>query len=331
MLSELLKYTSYAFHPPEKKFRYNNFSYLMCGMIIQKVTGLSWRDYLLDSILIPAGMLHTTPYYSDYDYQPVAANYLFDHPNEKLNFSKQDNTMHAAGGLVSTDGDVARWLQLFMNNGKIGDRQYLDSTYFIRAKTLLAHDTGNMGPFQRYGYTYGWLEGRFNGETFYFHFGQYTGLGCMMSFMPDKNLGVFAFANEGVGGLFISALASTYVYDRILEKDNTDKISELILNYIRNGYTKHQPESLVLLDPDKMPFDKTLILKNDAYGKLQFYRENERLMVRFGNMVSPVYRGDSTGYYKVEWVPGEQEWLKISHTENGTEVQYENYGVFVEE
>jgi CubicO group peptidase (beta-lactamase class C family) len=331
ILPELLKYTSYAFQPPEKKFRYNNFSYLMCGMIIEKVTGMSWRDYLVDSILIPVGMIHTTPYYSDYEDRPLAANYLFNNPNEELNFSKQDNTMHAAGGLVSTDGDMALWLQLFMNNGKIGNRQYLDSTYFIRAKTLLAYDTGNMGPFQRYGYTYGWLKGRFNGEAFYFHFGQYTGLGCMMSFMPDKNLGVFAFTNEGVGGLFISALATTYIYDRILEKENTTKISDMIKEYVRHGYANHRNEKLVQIEPDNMPFNKTLNLKNDAYGELQFYRRNKSMMVRFGNMVSPVYQGDSTGFYKVEWVPGDQEWLKISNTEKGTEVQYENYGVFVEE
>lgn len=328
LLPSLLKYTSYAFHLPAKKFRYNNFSYLLCGMIIEKVTGLSWRDYLLKNILQPAGLTHTTPYYSDYDNNPVAGNYLYDRPGEKLDFTKQDNTMHAAGGLISTDEDMVRWLQLFMNDGEVNGKQLLDSTYFQRAKTLLASDTGNMGPFQRYGCAYAWIKGQFNGELLYFHFGNYTGSGCMMSFMPEKDLAVFAFVNEGDGGLFLSALASTYVYNLMLNKENTAQISKLVLNYVKKTYAENENKTLIPVWLKNFPIQTPHMLVNEAYGNLQFYPDKKQMMVRFGNMLSPVFEGDSTGYYQVEWVPDEIEWIKMDKRGERFEVQYEDYGVF---
>ena len=59
-------------------------------------------------------------------------------------------------------------------------------------------------------------------------------------------------------------------------------------------------------------FQKDQSLQNEAYGTLQFYPKNKLMMVWFGNIFSPVFEGDSTGYFTVEWVPGEIEWITLA-------------------
>src|SRR6266513_5688161 len=45
--------------PPGQGCRYCNCSYVLLGLLIEKVTGLSYRDYVRQHIFAPAGMLHS--------------------------------------------------------------------------------------------------------------------------------------------------------------------------------------------------------------------------------------------------------------------------------
>lgn len=331
LLPELLRFTSYYFHPPAKKFRYSNFSYLLAGMVIQQVTGISWRDYLKDSLLYAAGMRHTTPYISEIGSNNLAAPYRFDQPGHRLSLMKRDNTMHSAGGLVTTSGDMAKWLEMFLNDGVIDNKIAMDPDYFKTAKTILVADTGNMGPFRRFGYSYGWLFGDFNGEKLYFHFGGYPGYGSMMSFMPEKHLGIFAFTNEGAAGIYLSALVSSYVYDQLLEKKNTGDISNMIMEYIRKTYSKKQKDTLSLADPKEFPFGNHTNFISRAYGDLEIFRVGDSMKVRLGNLESPVYDGDTADQFFIRWIPGDPEKIRVERSSQGIAIKYEDYTTFYQE
>lgn len=45
--------------PPGQGCRYCNCGYVLLGLLIEKVSGLSYRDYVLQQIFAPAGMLHS--------------------------------------------------------------------------------------------------------------------------------------------------------------------------------------------------------------------------------------------------------------------------------
>ena len=47
-----------------KKFRYSNIGYVLTGLIIQKVTGKSWKDLLKEKFFDPLGMKNTSAYVS---------------------------------------------------------------------------------------------------------------------------------------------------------------------------------------------------------------------------------------------------------------------------
>ena len=328
LLPDLLQYTSYSSSPPSKNFRYNNFSYLLIGLIIQNVTGLSWRTYITDNIIRMANLTNTSPCISDYKNKAVASPYLFNQPGHKISVKKQDNTMHAAGGLVSTSRDMADWLRLFINDGSASEQQSINPEYIRLAKKTLVADTGRMGPFQRYGYAWGWLVGNFNDESFYFHFGNYTGLGCMMSFMPEQKIGVFVFVNEGVAGLYLSALVTTYVYNQLLEKENEPEITAMIMNMVNKTFAETEVKTLTIAPEKSLPFRLPGQFVSDPYGDLDFSVKNDSVMAQMGNLFSPLYQGDSTNHFILQWVPGDPEDIWIKQNDSGLEIQYEDFTTF---
>ncbi|MEZ5083288.1 MAG: serine hydrolase domain-containing protein [Bacteroidales bacterium] len=327
LLPELLQFTSYSSTPPSKNFRYNNFSYLLIGMIIQNVTGLSWRTYLTDNILNKANLTNTSPYFSDYKNKELASPYLFNQPGHKISVKKQDNTMHAAGGLVSTSRDMAEWLQLFINDGSDGEQQFINPEYIRLAKNVGGRYRPN-GPFQRYGYAWGWLVGNFNDESFYFHFGNYSGLGCMMSFMPEQKTGVFVFVNVGVAGLYLSALVTTYVYNQLLGKENEPEITAMIMKMVNKTFAETEGNSLIIAPEKSLPFHLPGQFVSDPYGDLDISVKNDSVMAQMGNLFSPLYQGDSTNHFILQWVPGDHENIWIKQNDSELEIQYEDFTTF---
>ncbi len=104
-------------------------------MIIREVRGMSWGDYLKDSLLIPAGLTHTSPFVSDYAQAELAPPYVYSGPGRALDH-KKDTTMHAAGGLITTTGDMAKWLRLMINRTPDDpEKLYIENTtagYLVR-------------------------------------------------------------------------------------------------------------------------------------------------------------------------------------------------------
>ena len=60
---------------PGSKFSYSNSGYMVLGLIIEKVTGQSYFDYVMENIYKPAGMINTDAYELDYVVPNLAVGY----------------------------------------------------------------------------------------------------------------------------------------------------------------------------------------------------------------------------------------------------------------
>jgi D-alanyl-D-alanine carboxypeptidase len=97
------------FAPGEGR-KYSSTGYHLLGMIIEKVSGKPWGQFLHDRIFAPLGMT-STRVYSVFDIIPNRAsgyNHFGDVPVNGLVFTPAIMES-AAGGLVSTVEDMARW------------------------------------------------------------------------------------------------------------------------------------------------------------------------------------------------------------------------------
>jgi D-alanyl-D-alanine carboxypeptidase len=96
---------------PGERFAYNNLGYLLLGIVVERVSGRTYEDYLRDEVLAPAGARSVALCDARRVIPHRAAGYelrdgtAFNH--EPVNAS----LVFAAGGLCGNAADVAVWLR----------------------------------------------------------------------------------------------------------------------------------------------------------------------------------------------------------------------------
>ena len=111
------------------KFAYNNVHYTLLGRVVHAVSGKPWQDYLGDHIFAPAGMSNATCYADQMYSRADVAFPTVTHGTglRRSRIRKTDRTMHAAGGMGTSINDLARWLLVNLNGGRVGDAQILSA------------------------------------------------------------------------------------------------------------------------------------------------------------------------------------------------------------
>jgi len=103
---------------PGSHFYYNNTGYYLLGMIIEKVTGRKYGEYLNETFFTPHG-LSSTMYCSVSPIIKRRAQGYERSPNGLVNASYISMELpYAAGSLCSTVGDLVAWTRL-LHSGKI--------------------------------------------------------------------------------------------------------------------------------------------------------------------------------------------------------------------
>lgn len=105
----LPKWSKYSTFSVSNKFDYSNDSYDLLAIIIEKVSGQSFPDYLANNIFKPAGMKNTS-----FENDDLAIPYRYDFSEDKLisHESRYPYTLgkvSGAGGLKSTTEDLLKF------------------------------------------------------------------------------------------------------------------------------------------------------------------------------------------------------------------------------
>lgn len=180
---------------PGSEFRYSNTDYVLLGMMIEKVSGQAYPDYLREHVLRPLGLNHTA-YDNARDIVPDrASGYWRVRGVVKNARLMTTSAAYAAGGLRSTADDLLRW-----NRALHGD------------KLIKPRSVAQM--FTDYGHGYGFgsfVETR-HGHRLWDHGGNLPGFSCAFEYYPDDHLTVIVLTNfEGAGSEAIAKeLAGLY-------------------------------------------------------------------------------------------------------------------------
>ncbi len=204
---------------PTKKVAYTNVHFTLLGRVIEAVAKRKWQDVLAQEIFAPLGMNRTTAYasatYSDPNFAPPLMPGVAGPVPAPI--WKTDRTMHAAGGILSTPRDMARWMQVNLQGGTLdGVRLLQEATVrdgFKNQSQLPI--SGSIRKLSGYGYAWNVGEYRDSGR-FAGHGGGYIGYMAYVALLPDKKSGVAVFVNVGgIGGAF-GTLVLIDALDRIL-------------------------------------------------------------------------------------------------------------------
>lgn len=193
-----------AFAPGEK-WQYSNMGYLTLGILIGKVTGKFYGEFLRERIFQPLGM--SARIINEADIIPNrAAGYRLDKGELKNQqwISPTLNTT-ADGSLYLTALDMAKW-DAALYGEKLLKRASLEQMW-----TPVKLNDGKTAP-----YGFGWFLGEVNGHRLIEHGGAWQGFKSDIARYVDDRLTVILFANliqaspdklaHGVAGLYNPAL-----------------------------------------------------------------------------------------------------------------------------
>lgn len=126
--------------------------------------------------------------------------------------------MHAAGGHFASARDLGRFVAAHLGDGVVEGERIFPAGVLASTHRKHVDQDREFGPFQRYGWGYGWDLGTFEGDTIVHRFGSFTGYRSHMSFMPSHGIGVIVLVNGGGPASPAADLMATYIYDRLIGK-----------------------------------------------------------------------------------------------------------------
>jgi D-alanyl-D-alanine carboxypeptidase len=171
--------------PPGSKWKYDNTGYILLGAIIEKVTGLSYADYVRKNIFEPLGMKHSY-YGSNSAVIPGrASGYSRNGGNWVHATYLSMSQPYAAGALMSSVDDLAIW-DAAVSAGKLLSKASWDHA-FTPYKLIDGDDTH---------YGFGWSIEAYDGHSIVRHNGGIFGYVSEVARLPDDHVYVAMLTNS---------------------------------------------------------------------------------------------------------------------------------------
>ncbi len=178
-------------YPKGEKFQYNNSGYVLLAMIIEKVTGVYFDQYLQTNIFQPCNMKSTGYYELDKLPSRCANNYIYcpDTCDFRTNIFSVDVKGTGAGGAFITVTDIVRfWTELLKGN--------LISKELV-SKMLSKQSGDGMDAEEGY-YGYGvWIIDNPEGEDFAYFQGSDPGVSFISEYNPNNKMISVLVSNYG--------------------------------------------------------------------------------------------------------------------------------------
>lgn len=171
---------------PGEVWAYNNSGYVLLGAIIERVTGKPWHVAVDERIVRPLGLASIRYGVGGEDTAAMAKGYTSEGDNAASTSQPIDMSVpHAAGALIGTVGDLARWAQA-LHHGKVVDEAHY--------KLMIAPTALPDGSTVPYGFGLG--VDPLRGHPAIGHSGGIFGFSTDSIYVPQADLFVAVFANS---------------------------------------------------------------------------------------------------------------------------------------
>src|ERR1044072_5876887 len=169
---------------PGSRWQYSNYGFLLLGVIVEKVSGQSYYDYVRDHIFKPAGMVATG---SEPEDQVVADRSVGYMRSDGTGWQPNTDTLPyrgtSAGGGYSTVEDLLKFATALQTN-KLLKPQYTEMLTTGKVDTTFGGR-----------YAYGFIDGMVNGTRCFGHGGGAPGMNGELKICPGPGYVVAGLAN----------------------------------------------------------------------------------------------------------------------------------------
>lgn len=188
----LLEKCDSVYFKPGEKFAYSNSAFVLLGVIIQKVSGKTFQDFLTAHIFKPLKMKAS----SFNGLEAVIAHRAYGYTVKKEGTQRTDQSVTSYtlgdGGIYSSIDDLFKWDQALYTT-KLVKAATLERIYTVQshvpATVIEEHDDAT-------GYGYGWFIRKKNGDKWVFHSGSSRGFSSRISRNPARQFSIILLSNR---------------------------------------------------------------------------------------------------------------------------------------
>jgi len=219
------------YHEPftglRQKWHYNNFMFLLQGVIAERITGKSWEENIRERFFNPLGMERSNLSIEELEQstnKAIGYELYKDSVNRKMDYYRIAG-MAPAGSINSSVGEMANWLKLWINNGKFNGEQILPESYAKAAMSSQAVISGGLPDKENpdlhmSNYGYGWMISSYRGHYRVEHGGNIDGFSANVAFFPSDSIGIVVLANQNAS--FVPRMVRNMISDYLLAENKFD-------------------------------------------------------------------------------------------------------------
>ncbi len=279
-------------------YAYDNIFYLLAGEVIKSVSGLEWEDFIKERILNRAKMEKSIPRASSFkDQQNRSASHARFNGvvKEVTNFLEAGigDITNPAGGIASNATDMAKWMTIQLDSGKInnGDRLFKPQTAAMLWKGVTPMPVANLpaavkpAQMEYQQYALGFYTYNYRSERVIAHGGKLDGFVSRVFMIPGKNFGISILTNQEEGGAILSIIH--HVVDHLLGVPSFDWIGgykQLLmarLESVKVSENTTTAERNVNSRPSLPLKDYANTYQDAWYGRITIKETNGRLRMNF--------------------------------------------------
>lgn len=270
-------------------FQYNNFMFLLQGMIAEKYYGKSWEEAIRENILKPLDMKRTAMTIDEMvkdDDIAIGYRLLRDSIIRKTDYYRIKG-MAPAGSINSSVTEVANWLITWINGGKFNGKEIIPAAYYTDAiSSQMVIGPGIPATYNQYtlfsNYGLGWFLTSYRGHYRVEHGGNIDGFTASVAFYPTDSIGIVVLANQD--GSNIPSVARNIIADRMLKLPYVNWHGNMLKDYKESLSAASKVESSRI--PNTKPSHELAayegVYTHPGYGPFEVYIENDSLKARAG-------------------------------------------------
>lgn len=291
-------------------FQYSNLMYMAAGVLIGRLSGCSWEEFVADRIFKPLGMkksnFHVAESQKDRNFsQPY---FTFTGETMKVPFREID-ALGPGGSINSNIDDMMKWVLLHLNKGKAGDIQIVSEVSLAethRPNIVIRNPVYAMMT-QLSVYGLGWGSSHYRGYSLVEHGGNIDGFSALVSMLPEENIGVVVLSNSLN---LMSYVIVREIYDRLLglgERDWNSHYKNVFAKIMKMsappaGSSDGQKPSTI---PSLPLTEYTGVYEHPAYGPVKVTLDGDNLAVKFQSGLTSimkhshfdVFKGTTSDFY----------------------------------
>jgi len=276
-----------------QRWQYNNFMFLVQGVLAEKLYGRKWEALVKEKIFDPLGMNS-----SDFSVNDLQKNsdFSYGYREHKDSVLKMDymniDPIGPAGSINSSARDMSKWLMTWINGGKYEGKEIIPASYVAQAISSQmaigpAVPTKEVPDVSFSNYGLGWSLVSYRAHYRVEHGGNIDGFSASTCFFPMDSIGIVVLTNQN--GSAVPGIIRNAIIDRMLslpyrdwnklQKDAVEKNKEA-------AKLRQNTDSInrkLNTKPSHALVDYSGLYDNPGYGKMQIVLRNDTLFLEYNN------------------------------------------------